>query len=408
MKKKLKRGERPEGWKKGCEKFPEYYKEKNPDWTDEQCKEAAKKFCRSTNWQCIEFYERKYPELSHEEHLKMMQEKKNSKKYNSELCIEYYEKHYPELSHEEQLELLHKFTAERNYQCIEYYEKHYPHLSHKDHLRLLAKAKNNGIEKRPDNTGDKNPNSKANTSELERKQRSPKCIEFYERKYPELSHKEHEKMLKEHLEYTNSKLTPDKYNTKQEYWEAKGYNKEEAKEKVKEFQKEISFTLEHCIERYGEEKGSQVFKERQNKWQKKLRNNFAKYGDGRSNQSEFGWYMIDKICKSMNISKPMSEKYIKDIDYGRGYAFDFQYQNKLIEFNGDYWHCNPIKYKFDYFHQVKNMTAKEIWEYDARKKELAESYGYKVLTIWEHEYDESLKNNTFGNLIDKCVEFLKS
>ena len=298
--------------------------------------------------------------------------------------------------------------TERNYQCIEYYEKKYPHLSHKDHLKLLSNAKKNGIEKRPDNTGDKNPNSKANTSELERKQRSPKCIEFYEKKYPELSHEEHEKMLKEHLEYTNSKLTPDKYITKPEYWEAKGYNKEEAKEKVKEFQKEISFTLEHCIERYGEEKGTQVFNDRQNKWQKKLRNNFAEHGDGRSNQSEFGWCMIDKICKVMNISKPMSEKYIKDTDYGRGYAFDFQYQNKLIEFNGDYWHCNPIKYKFDYFHQVKNMTAKEIWEYDARKKELAESYGYKVLTIWEHEYDESLKNNTFENLIDKCVEFLKS
>ena len=104
MEKKLKRGERPEGWKNKCEKFPEYYKEKNPDWTDEQCKEAAKKFCRLTNWQCIEFYEKKYPELSHEEHLRMMQEKKNAKKYNSELCIEYYEKKYPELSHEEHLE----------------------------------------------------------------------------------------------------------------------------------------------------------------------------------------------------------------------------------------------------------------------------------------------------------------
>ena len=31
---KLKRGQRPEGWKNNCAKFKEYYATQHPDWTD--------------------------------------------------------------------------------------------------------------------------------------------------------------------------------------------------------------------------------------------------------------------------------------------------------------------------------------------------------------------------------------
>jgi hypothetical protein len=34
--------------------------------------------------------------------------------------------------------------------------------------------------------------------------------------------------------------------------------------------------------------------------------------------------------------------------------------NKAIEYNGDYWHCNPNKYEADYFHKKSKLTAKEI------------------------------------------------
>ena len=37
-------------------KFPEFYKKLNPNWTDEQCIEAAKQFKKTTNWQCIEYW----------------------------------------------------------------------------------------------------------------------------------------------------------------------------------------------------------------------------------------------------------------------------------------------------------------------------------------------------------------
>jgi G:T-mismatch repair DNA endonuclease (very short patch repair protein) len=60
--------------------------------------------------------------------------------------------------------------------------------------------------------------------------------------------------------------------------------------------------------------------------------------------------------------------------------------NILIEYNGDYWHCNPNKYKSDYYNKKKSMFAWELWKHDKRKKELSEENGYKLFTIWESDY----------------------
>lgn len=60
--------------------------------------------------------------------------------------------------------------------------------------------------------------------------------------------------------------------------------------------------------------------------------------------------------------------------------------NLLIEFNGDYWHCNPKKYDENYLNVKKNKTAKEIWEYDKNKLDLANKLGYINEVIWEQDY----------------------
>lgn len=39
----------------------------------------------------------------------------------------------------------------------------------------------------------------------------------------------------------------------------------------------------------------------------------------------------------------------------------------VIEFNGDFWHCNPEKYEATYLHPKKNMTAQEIWSHDCKR-----------------------------------------
>jgi G:T-mismatch repair DNA endonuclease (very short patch repair protein) len=59
--------------------------------------------------------------------------------------------------------------------------------------------------------------------------------------------------------------------------------------------------------------------------------------------------------------------------------------NLIIEYFGDYWHCNPNKYPEDYFNKKKGMSAKEIWDYDKNKIDLILSYGYNLEVVWENE-----------------------
>ena len=73
--------------------------------------------------------------------------------------------------------------------------------------------------------------------------------------------------------------------------------------------------------------------------------------------------------------------------------------NLIIEYFGDYWHCNPNKYSEDYFNQKKGMSAKEIWDYDKRKIDLILSYGYNLEVIWENELKHD--NKKIITILDK-------
>lgn len=68
-------------------------------------------------------------------------------------------------------------------------------------------------------------------------------------------------------------IEPDKYfsscDTRIEYYVKQGYTEEEAKALVKE--RQSTFSLEKCIEKYGENEGIARWKERQEKWQNALK-----------------------------------------------------------------------------------------------------------------------------------------
>jgi G:T-mismatch repair DNA endonuclease (very short patch repair protein) len=75
--------------------------------------------------------------------------------------------------------------------------------------------------------------------------------------------------------------------------------------------------------------------------------------------------------------------------------------NLIIEYNGDYWHCNPKKYKSTYFNKKKNLFAWEMWEYDKNKLELIKNYGYNLEVIWESDLKDN--NKLLKNIITKYV-----
>lgn len=74
-----------------------------------------------------------------------------------------------------------------------------------------------------------------------------------------------------------------------------------------------------------------------------------------------------------------------------GYKLDilFKELNLVVEFNGTYWHCDPRFYEKDYFNHKKKLKAEDIWRYDNRRKLFLESLGYKIIVVWEHDYNSN-------------------
>lgn len=380
-----------------------YYKSIHEDWTLKECEEAAKKFRKSCTYTNIEYYERFYPELSREEQEKMRQEKLYDIRKNNRTKIEYYIEHHPDATDEERYNMWHDFNQSRNAQSIKYYERKYPDATPEEREEMRQKYIKEYWEKMPDYSGQNNPNSKKNTTEYERRSRSPRCIEFYQRKYPNATPDEHREMLNKYFDENRLRIKNTIKDTNIEYYLNQGMSEAEARLALKN--RQSTFNLKKCIEKYGIEEGERIFQERQKKWIKSLKKNFSNNGFTNLFQSKLGNLIITELLNYLGINikdaDDYTEFYIHDYDNNRGFIFDFVFNDKLIEINGDYWHCNPKLYDADFYNVSKNKTAKELWEIDARKQEIAEQNGYKLLVIWENDY-----NINPDLVIKKCLEFL--
>ncbi len=257
--------------------------------------------------------------------------------------------------------------------------------------------------------GDKNPNAKCNTTEEYRKSISPFSKSF--KKYEGMTDEEKEKQIREYTQCDRD----DRNDNQVKYWIKKGYSEEEAKQKVSERQR--TFTLEKCIEKYGEEDGIKRYTERQTKWSAKVEEQYRQglfskipHSQNSNIYSKFEKDIVDSIIESLDIdindiycyktSQFRLENTNEDCK-NKIFSYDLTIGNKIIEFNGDFWHMNPDMYDSDYVHPYSNLSAEEKWEIDEIKLNCAFQNGYEVLTIWEQEYNEN-KEVT----IQKCVEFL--
>ena len=247
---------------------------------------------------------------------------------------------------------------------------------------------------------EKNPNHKSKTTELERKNRSPFSKDFVG--YENIPDKENA------VNEFKKEAIKDRLSTAQkEYWIKKGFSEEESKLKVSERQK--TFTLDLCIEKYGEEKGKKIYTDRQNKWQKSLiEGGNLKAGYSEISQELF-YSILNKYPLNIDLKKvyfsTKNSEYFISLKGGSFNVYDFTDLNKMkiIEYNGDLYHGNPLIYeKNDRPNPFrKNITAEEMWQKDANKIAVAENIGFEVLTIWDSEY----KKDKIGTL-QKCLDFL--
>lgn len=191
-----------------------------------------------------------------------------------------------------------------------------------------------------------------------------------------------------------------------EYYIARGYLEEEAKKLVSEGQKYFSKDL--CIKNYGEENGLKIWQDRQTRWQstlnaksekEKLRINKLKLFKGGS-ISKGELQLFDELvkhgidCRKQHAILKNSTQY---------YVYDIIYKNKIIEYNGDYWHASPKKYKETDIIKFpnKSIPVNEIWIKDKEKIKFAESQGYKVLVVWESNFRLNKEK-----VIKECIQFL--
>lgn len=129
-------------------------------------------------------------------------------------------------------------------------------------------------------------------------------------------------------------------NTTLEYYLNQGMNEDEAKLALRK--RQSTFSLEKCIEKYGEAEGIKRFKERQEKWLSNLKH----YGFSIVSQNLF-WKIFEEtkldciFATNNNGTYDDTHNLEYKVEVETSYVkLDFYIPslNKWIEFDGDYWH----------------------------------------------------------------------
>jgi len=230
-------------------------------------------------------------------------------------------------------------------------------------------------------------------------------------KYENLSNEEKEHKIKECVK-TARQSTFDNNNITStlEYWlKMTEGDVEKAKKLLKE--RQSTFSKDICIEKYGEEEGVKVWQERQDKWQNTLKSKSPEEIDrinkkkcpgtfrtkSYSKISQKLFWSIHKIIKddfkeihfATTINNGKNNEYIVNRFDGRKALLDFYIKdnNKVIEFDGDYWHG----------------VKKGNQERDAIREKmiLKENSNFDTFHVKECDY-----NNDKGKTIKDCLNFI--
>jgi len=217
--------------------------------------------------------------------------------------------------------------------------------------------------------------------------------------------KEHQSNASKHVDYTKRLTTVNL-----QYYINKGFNEEESKKLLKE--RQTTFTLNKCIEKHGLEKGTDIYNKRQKDWSEKMNIKYKNGDFSKTSSNNYSKMELEFISEVISLCELKENEYFsnltetffirsKELNITLSYDFVLKNKNKVIEFNGDYWHCNPNKYVNTFVHPHKNMIAEDIWKFDEIKNNFIKNKGYEILVIWESEY----KNNK-ENILNNCKNFL--
>lgn len=187
-----------------------------------------------------------------------------------------------------------------------------------------------------------------------------------------------------------SKRANNSYTTTLEYYTTRGFSVVEAD--ILRKQRQSTFSLELCINKYGKEKGIECWINRQEKWLESEGMKSLSMGVSKISQQLFVeleplivhrcYYATNGLDHTIN-----NEYKLRTLSGLVKLDFFVPGIGKIIEFDGDYWHSdkNPRK------------ICSEI-----RDSKILQTFPtYNILHIWEGEY----KRDKLGT-IQKCLKFL--
>lgn len=185
----------------------------------------------------------------------------------------------------------------------------------------------------------------------------------------------------------NTKDINETHTTRIEYYINKGMTREEAQDALS--LRQTTFSLEKCIADHGEIEGLEVWKNRQEKWNKNFKKN---------NYSMISQKLFNQITDTVGMDRAKTFKYATSGEYNfnneqiiklndRVIKPDFYdtTTNKIIDFYGDYWHGE----------------ARGNKQRDAAREQAMRDSGYIFLIIQERDY----KSNP-EKIVQQCVNFL--
>lgn len=227
--------------------------------------------------------------------------------------------------------------------------------------------------------------------------------------YSELS--EEEKLININKTAVKAKDSRNENNNNRlrlEYYTSRGMSIAEARIALKE--RQSTFSLEKCINKYGEIEGYIVFKERQDKWQATLNTksedelaDINKRKTSHTKQRKLSGLnqKFEKILQQYNIQYETEFHIRRDDNKKKSYFYDFKVDNTVIEVNGDFWHANPLfnepdnitKFRFSE-RNIKELRSAEIWAHDKNKCDLAIKRGHKYLVFWENDINNNIEEVT--------------
>lgn len=254
------------------------------------------------------------------------------------------------------------------------------------------------------------------------KKRCRNCKEFWIEKGLSVEDAEikSEKSIREFIKKSaqtiksNPEKYADKFPTKIEYYLKRGFTEVEGRKKISEIQNR--FSLEKCVEKHGNEEGEKVWLDRQERWintlnlkteEEKIEINKKKLDGAQYSpiSQRLFWDIYNLVGNDKTKFAEQKKEFYLLSENKKWFAYDYvdMLRKKCIEFNGDFWHCNPNFFNSGDIHRVKNKKASEIWKIDEDKINLIKNKGYEILIIWESDY----RKNPEATL-EKCINFLNN